>query len=313
MNKFRDLQAAFLAKSFVTTAILFSLFAFSGHFATAEAQSGSWRLKDIQVFTKMGGYSQITSEKYDKTGGNVEINSSGNALDLCPGGSEKMRFTWNFVGDMSTISNGGAVPVNLSAGVLSTGKPCRLGSIGDFSVLSIYGGSGGSSPFSADVNKQIDSDRFHRNDNQYYVNASGGPASSTTSLGINAGPNLSQYPLAYFDLTVGTRAGDIIRYVYIYESAGSGSGGGDTGVVDMSVEYDTDRMYGDYTNYDLPRADFELCRSACASDAKCLAYTYVKPGVQSSNARCWLKSSVKEGRGSSCCISGVKSHGSERN
>ena len=68
MNKFRDLQAAFLAKSFVTTAILFSLFAFSGHFATAEAQSGSWRLKDIQVFTKMGGYSQITSEKYDKTG-----------------------------------------------------------------------------------------------------------------------------------------------------------------------------------------------------------------------------------------------------
>jgi hypothetical protein len=227
MNKFRDLQAAFLAKSFVTTAILFSLFAFSGHFATAEAQSGSWKLKEIKVFSKMTRFSEVTSEKYDKNGGNIEINTSGDALGLCPGGSERMRFTWSFEGDAATISNGGTITVNLRAGVLSVGKPCRLGSIGDFSTLSIYGGGGGKSPLSEGENKLVDADRFRRKDDKYYVNAAGGPAASTTSLGINAGPNLSQYPLAYFDFTVGTRAGDNIRYVYIYESVGS-SGGGST-------------------------------------------------------------------------------------
>jgi hypothetical protein len=85
-----------------------------------------------------------------------------------------------------------------------------------------------------------------------------------------------------------------------------GGSGAALGASNLSVEYDTDRPGGDYRNYDLPRADVELCRNACAGDANCKAYTYVKPGVQGSSARCWLKSSIPPAGKSSCCISGTK-------
>ena len=84
---------------------------------------------------------------------------------------------------------------------------------------------------------------------------------------------------------------------------GTGSGGG---VSNISIEYDTDRPGADYQDYDLPQPGYELCRDACAGDANCRAYTYVKPGVQGLKARCWLKSSVPAGGPSNCCISGVK-------
>lgn len=73
-----------------------------------------------------------------------------------------------------------------------------------------------------------------------------------------------------------------------------------------SVEYDTDRPGGDYRNFDLPEANFELCRRACAADTNCKAYTYVKPGVQGTKSRCWLKSSVSGSGKSTSCISGIK-------
>lgn len=74
----------------------------------------------------------------------------------------------------------------------------------------------------------------------------------------------------------------------------------------LTVEYDTDRPGEDYHVFDLPEDNFELCRSACAADANCKAYTFTKPGFQAANARCWLKTSVPESGKSSCCISGTK-------
>jgi len=49
----------------------------------------------------------------------------------------------------------------------------------------------------------------------------------------------------------------------------------------------------------------DACRDICIKDGKCLAYTYVKAGVQGSNPRCWLKGSIPAARSSDCCISGV--------
>ena len=75
----------------------------------------------------------------------------------------------------------------------------------------------------------------------------------------------------------------------------------------LTVEQNTDRPGGDYKNFDLSQPRYESCRDACANDANCTAYTYVKPGVQGPNARCWLKSGPPAPAGSSeCCISGVK-------
>lgn len=74
----------------------------------------------------------------------------------------------------------------------------------------------------------------------------------------------------------------------------------------FTVENNTDRSGGDYKDFDLSEANYEMCQNACASDSNCRSYTYVRPGVQGASARCWLKSSVPSSAASSCCISGVK-------
>jgi hypothetical protein len=74
----------------------------------------------------------------------------------------------------------------------------------------------------------------------------------------------------------------------------------------LTSEDNTDRRGSDYKDFDLSQANWELCRDACANDGNCQAYTFVRPGVQGSSARCWLKSSVPAGSRDSCCISGVK-------
>jgi hypothetical protein len=62
----------------------------------------------------------------------------------------------------------------------------------------------------------------------------------------------------------------------------------------------------DYKNFDLAAAEPARCASACATDPRCEAYTYVKPGVQGNNARCWLKDAVPNRVQGNCCVSGIK-------
>lgn len=81
--------------------------------------------------------------------------------------------------------------------------------------------------------------------------------------------------------------------------------------VSFTIEYDTDRMYGDYKDFDLSYANHEVCRDECAKDPNCRAYTFVRPGVQGANARCWLKNTVPNPQGSACCITGVKTGGDQ--
>jgi PAN domain len=62
----------------------------------------------------------------------------------------------------------------------------------------------------------------------------------------------------------------------------------------------------DYYNFWIESAEPRLCQTACRSDAKCAAWTYVQPGVQGAQARCWLKAQVPEQFRNACCVSGVE-------
>jgi hypothetical protein len=73
-----------------------------------------------------------------------------------------------------------------------------------------------------------------------------------------------------------------------------------------ALEVDIDRPGMDYQNFDLPAPDPAPCMAACEKDGRCRAFTYVKPGNQGPNARCWLKTAIPEPRPNACCISGVK-------
>ncbi len=71
-----------------------------------------------------------------------------------------------------------------------------------------------------------------------------------------------------------------------------------------AVALDEDRPGGDYRNFDLSAPSHEACLAACVGDARCKAYTYVKPGVQGPIARCWLKESRPYASANNCCVSG---------
>ncbi|MBI4822516.1 MAG: PAN domain-containing protein [Deltaproteobacteria bacterium] len=71
------------------------------------------------------------------------------------------------------------------------------------------------------------------------------------------------------------------------------------------VEAGVDRPGMDYRNFDLSAPDPGLCRDACAMDAKCAAFAFVKAGVQGPKPRCWLKERIPAPVKSECCSSGV--------
>ena len=74
---------------------------------------------------------------------------------------------------------------------------------------------------------------------------------------------------------------------------------------DGDIEYGTNRIGGDFTGSALAGGPQE-CRMRCAQDARCLAWTYVQPGIQGPAAMCWLKSVVPPPAKDQCCASGVK-------
>jgi beta-lactam-binding protein with PASTA domain len=76
--------------------------------------------------------------------------------------------------------------------------------------------------------------------------------------------------------------------------------------IPTGMEIDTDRMGSDYVVFDLASPDPAPCQSRCAGDPQCRAWTYVKPGVQGAQARCYLKNPVPTASHNTCCISGVK-------
>jgi CubicO group peptidase (beta-lactamase class C family) len=74
----------------------------------------------------------------------------------------------------------------------------------------------------------------------------------------------------------------------------------------LTVEGQRNRAGSDLRSFRLTHPDVDICRAACGADTNCKAYTYVKPGVQGPDARCWLKSAVPAAVASDCCTSGTR-------
>ena len=72
------------------------------------------------------------------------------------------------------------------------------------------------------------------------------------------------------------------------------------------MEVNIDRQGSDYANFDLPTANPNICENECAIDSACVAWSYVQPGYQGPNARCWLKNGIPAPVFNSAVISSVK-------
>lgn len=75
----------------------------------------------------------------------------------------------------------------------------------------------------------------------------------------------------------------------------------------MTVEKNTDRWGSDYRRIVMDKPQANVCRKTCQDDARCMAYTFVKPGVQHpTQAICYLKHSKPPKTQNNCCESGEK-------
>jgi len=73
------------------------------------------------------------------------------------------------------------------------------------------------------------------------------------------------------------------------------------------VEYGKDRPGSDIGNFNLPAgASPALCQGACAANASCEAWTFVRTGWQGPTPRCWLKKPAPAPIDAFCCVSGQK-------
>ncbi len=76
--------------------------------------------------------------------------------------------------------------------------------------------------------------------------------------------------------------------------------------VGTSLELDIDRGGQDYRTFEMQDARPEVCREACFNESnRCKSFTYVKPGFQGPNARCYLKSGIPSPTLNSNAISGT--------
>jgi len=73
-----------------------------------------------------------------------------------------------------------------------------------------------------------------------------------------------------------------------------------------NCEFGINRPGSDIAGLYLNQADPALCQDACMKDQRCKAWTYVKPGIQGPQARCWLKHSVPNPVKDNNSVSGVK-------
>lgn len=71
---------------------------------------------------------------------------------------------------------------------------------------------------------------------------------------------------------------------------------------EVSVDYPGN----DYTSFIPKVASPDTCEKECAVQAKCQAYTFVKPGERAPKGRCYLKSASAKRVANACCVSGVR-------
>ena len=73
-----------------------------------------------------------------------------------------------------------------------------------------------------------------------------------------------------------------------------------------NLEVDTDRIGNDMHGFNVSQPNPALCQSSCGNNAQCVAWNYVKPGIQGPAPRCYLKNAVPAPARNDCCVSGTK-------
>jgi hypothetical protein len=87
---------------------------------------------------------------------------------------------------------------------------------------------------------------------------------------------------------------------------GRGVGGAQEATAERTIilEPGYDRPGYDYRHFAV-QGDHSACQAACAAESQCKSFTWVKAGVQSPSASCWLKTDVPKAVPNANAVSGV--------
>lgn len=268
-----------------------------------------WKLTNTRLLIDWPNAS-VANGRGDALGGEIEVDVRGYG-ELCPGGTEHIRFRWQFNRDVTLMHPGEDFEARVEMKRISANNICK-GELASRSVIQLVGS--GSAHIAGGDYKQ---------DERFLAKGGGTWAPSEragldpngnaaiTHMTVNTNANVS-YPVSSFAVSIGGPCSTgyscgFVYYLYQYQlstttDAGGGGAGGGAG-----VERNTNRAGGDYTSFNLAQPNYKLCQQACANDSRCAAWTYVRPGLQGATARCWLKSNVPGPSTNDCCVSGMKS------
>lgn len=73
----------------------------------------------------------------------------------------------------------------------------------------------------------------------------------------------------------------------------------------IKFENNMDRPGGKYLAHYGPVGSPQHCMEICKGNPACVAFTWVRPGVQGPNGVCWLKSTASNKVPNNCCVSGI--------
>ena len=119
-----------------------------------------------------------------------------------------------------------------------------------------------------------------------------------------SGHPIGKWPVALV-LAVGGAAVGLVIYVLSSGGWPQRSSGPQQSTTRISqMEYGTNRFGGDYRS--LEASAPHVCQDTCVGEARCLAFTFVKPGVQGPTGVCWLKDRVPPPNPDVNCISWIK-------
>ncbi|MCW5696437.1 MAG: hypothetical protein KIS96_06835 [Bauldia sp.] len=103
----------------------------------AAAPGDVWTLQEIVVYDELAPGLTVLDQRYDAVGGAVEILADGAIISTCPGGTEMLRFTWDFAADAAQLVEGGALLVLFNGQQLAVTPPCNL-RFAEYSHITVY-------------------------------------------------------------------------------------------------------------------------------------------------------------------------------
>ena len=161
----------------------------------------------------------VVRESFDASGGFSELELSGSLLGACPGGSERVRFSWRFAEPVGSLRDGAKITADLSGAALAATGGCK-GGLAARAYVSVGGSNGDVNPFTAQESATIDGGRFWPSAvGRASADSSASPwlpRTGSFSFDVDTRPHYADRPRGWFSVTVDTSAG-MVRYAYLYE------------------------------------------------------------------------------------------------